>query len=171
MEVTFYIAAAVAVLSTGMVITRLNMIHALLYLVVSLLSVALIFFILGAAFASALEVIIYAGAIMVLFVFAIMMLTFGPHASKQQDHWISHEVWAGPSVLAAILLGELFFIVTRESGPISTGNAAGPKAVGISLFGVYLLGVEIASLILMAGIIGAYHLGRRDERDEKGANP
>lgn len=74
MELTFYIAAAVAVLSTVMVITRYNMIHALLYLVVSFLAVAVVFFTLGAPFMAALEVIIYAGAIVVLIIFVIMML-------------------------------------------------------------------------------------------------
>lgn len=78
MNVVFYVAAAVAVLSTVMVIVRLNAVHSLLYLVVSLVSVSLIFFVLGAPFIAALEVIIYAGAIMVLFVFVIMMLNLGP---------------------------------------------------------------------------------------------
>jgi NADH-quinone oxidoreductase subunit J len=159
---TFYIAAAVAVISTLMVITRLNMIHALLYLVVSLLSVALIFFILGAPFIAALEVIIYAGAIMVLFVFAIMMLAFGPHAAKGQDHWLSLEAWVGPTILSAILTGELLYILTRGGSPLTAQNSVGPKQVGIALFTPYLLGVELASMLLLAGIIGAYCLGRRD---------
>ena len=77
MNLVFYISALVAVIATTMVITRLNAVHALLYLIVSLLSVALIFFVLGAPFVAALEVIVYAGAIMVLFVFVIMMLNLG----------------------------------------------------------------------------------------------
>jgi NADH-quinone oxidoreductase subunit J len=69
----FYVASAVAVIATLLVVTRRNAAHALLYLIVSFLAVALMFFILGAPFAAALEVIIYAGAIMVFFVFVIMM--------------------------------------------------------------------------------------------------
>ena len=72
--ITFYIAAAIAILSTIMVITRYNMIHALLYLVVSFLAVAIVFYVLGAPFIAALEVIVYAGAIVVLIIFVIMML-------------------------------------------------------------------------------------------------
>jgi len=162
MNVTFYLAAAVAIVSTFMVITRLEMIHALLYLVVSLLSVALIFFILGAPFVAALEVIIYAGAIMVLFVFAIMMLAFGPHAAKRQDHWLRPEEWVGPTVLSAILMGEFLYILGRGSGRLSAAGAVQPKEVGIALFAPYLLGVELASMLLLAGIVGAYCLGRRD---------
>ena len=71
MNLLFYLSALVAVISTFMVVTRKSAVHALLYLIVSLLAVALIFFSLGAPFVAALEVIIYAGAIMVLFVFVI----------------------------------------------------------------------------------------------------
>ena len=77
MELTFYIAGGVAVISTVIMLTRLNLVHALLYLIVSLLSVAVDFFVLGAPFAAALEAIVYAGAIMVLFLFVVMMLNIG----------------------------------------------------------------------------------------------
>ncbi|HXR80916.1 MAG TPA: NADH-quinone oxidoreductase subunit J, partial [Saprospiraceae bacterium] len=74
MLTTFYIASAIAVAATIMVITRHNLIHALLYLVVSFLAIAVVFYLIGAPFIAALEVIIYAGAIVVLIIFVIMML-------------------------------------------------------------------------------------------------
>jgi NADH-quinone oxidoreductase subunit J len=79
MLIVFYIAAAVAVLATTIAITRHNVVHALLYLIVSLLAVAVIFYVIGAPFLAALELIIYAGAIMVLFLFVVMMLNLGEH--------------------------------------------------------------------------------------------
>lgn len=85
MEVTFYISAGVAFLATVMVITRRHVVHALLYLIVSLLAVAVVFYILGAPFVAALEVIIYAGAIMVLFAFVIMMLG-GPYSLEADSN-------------------------------------------------------------------------------------
>ena len=88
MNVLFYIAACIAVISTLMVIIQLNPVHALLYLVVSLLSIALIFLLLGAPFAAALEVIVYAGAIMVLFVFVVMMLNLGPQSRGEERRWL-----------------------------------------------------------------------------------
>ena len=84
MELAFYIAAAVAVIATVLMLTRLNVVHALLYLIVSLLAVAVVFYVLGAPFVAALEVIIYAGAIMVLFVFVVMMLNLGEHAVEME---------------------------------------------------------------------------------------
>jgi len=161
MHIMFYTAGPVAVISTLMVITRLNLIHALLYFVVSLLSVAVVFFSLGAPFVAALEVIVYAGAIMVLFVFGIMMLTFGPHASRRQDRWITRDVWFGPGVLAAILLGEVLYMLSQSGTVLPAERVVEPKEVGISLFSGYLLGVELSSLILMAAVLGAYHLGQR----------
>jgi NADH-quinone oxidoreductase subunit J len=160
MNAVFYIAAAVALISTVMVITRLNAIHALLYLIVSLLAVAVIFFTLGAAFAAALEVIIYAGAIMVLFVFVVMLLNLGPSATAQESQWFSLRAWLGPAILALVLVGELAFIIARGSLRAPAAGPVEPKQVGVALFGPYLLGVELVSLLLLAGMVGAYHLGR-----------
>jgi len=166
MNVVFYLSAIVAVVSTVLVITRLNAIHALLYLIISLLSVALIFFTLGAPFVAALEVIIYAGAIMVLFVFVVMMLNLGPQAVEQESQWLSPTLWTGPAILAVILIAELVYMVAGGRGPLTGAAYVAPKSVGIALFGPYLVGVELASLLLLAGLVGAYHLGRRDQQEE-----
>jgi NADH-quinone oxidoreductase subunit J len=161
MSAVFYIAAAVAVLSTIMVVTRLNAVHALLYLVVSFFSVALIFFVLGAPFAAALEIIIYAGAIMVLFVFAIMLVNLGPGSHEQERKWMDPTGWIGPALLTLVLFIELvYFLASGGMGSIAMSEVT-PKQVGMVLFGPYLLGVELASLLLLAGLVGAYHLGRR----------
>ena len=161
----FYVSAIVAVIATVMVITKLNPVHALLYLVVSLLAVALVFYSLGAPFVAALEVIVYAGAIMVLFVFVIMMLNLGPGYSEQERWLLKPEMWIGPVTLAAVLIAELISLIVRGAGRVSGGETAAgfvnPKQVGIVLFGPYLIGVELASILLLAGLVGAYHLGRR----------
>lgn len=161
MNAVFYISAAVAIVSTAMVVGGTNTVHALLYLIVSLFSVALIFFVLGAPFAAALEVIIYAGAIMVLFVFVIMMLNLGARTQHQEKQWLRPATWIGPSVLALILLAELIYVLAAGQGTTLTGSELTPKQVSIALFGPYLLGVELASLLLLSGLVGAYHLGRR----------
>lgn len=166
MEFAFYIAAIVAVLATLRVITHSHGVHALLYLIVSFLAIALIFFMLGAPFIGALEVIIYAGAIMVLFVFVIMMLNLGPQSIEQERRWLQAELWIGPTVLSLVLLGELIYLlaISGESHP-GMMTPIYPKQVSISLYGPYLIGVELASLLLLPGLIGAYHLGRRLRKD------
>ncbi|MGE5399556.1 MAG: NADH-quinone oxidoreductase subunit J [Ignavibacteriales bacterium] len=161
MIITFYLAAAVAVISTIMVITRFNAVHALLYLIVSLLSVAVIFFIMGAPFIAALEVIVYAGAIMVLFVFVIMMLNLGPASVEQESQWLRPSGWIGPGILTLILIIEFIYVFLTASGKHLSSPGVSPRQVGLSLYSTYLLGVEMAAMLLMAGIVGAYHLGRK----------
>jgi NADH-quinone oxidoreductase subunit J len=161
MELTFYTCAAVAILSTLRVVTNTNPVHALLYLVVSLLSVAGIFFALGAPFAGALEVIVYAGAIMVLFVFIVMMLNLGPETVAQERQWLKPLTWAGPMLLSALILCSLLFALLGTDAPAGAVTV-GPKAVGIALFGPYVLAVELASMLLLGALVAAYHLGRDD---------
>ena len=161
MTVIFYISAAVAIISTIMVITRLNAIHALLYLVVSLLSIAVVFYALGAPFIAALEVIVYAGAIMVLFVFVMMMLNLGKKAAQQELEWIKPGMYIGPAILALILGGEFVYMLALGMPNMVSAGQVGPKEVGMSLFTEYLLGVELAAMLLLAGLIGAFHLGRK----------
>ena len=102
--VTFVIAGSVAVLATIMVITRYNMIHALLYLVVSFLAIAIVFHVLGAPFMAALEVIVYAGAIVVLIIFVIMMLNLKQESVDQEKEWLTRNLLIGPAILSVILL-------------------------------------------------------------------
>ncbi|MGJ0492500.1 NADH-quinone oxidoreductase subunit J [Methylobacter sp.] len=157
--VLFSISSAVAVFATVMMITRVNAVHGLLYLILSLLAVGVLFFLLGAHFAAVLEVIIYAGAIMVMFVFVIMMLNQGEKTTEQERAWLTPGIWTGPSVLALILFAEVV-VVIAEGGSAGTGQLVDSKQVGIALYGPYLLAVELASMLLLAGLVGAYHLGK-----------
>jgi len=172
MEVLFYIAAAVALLSTLLALSRSNAAHALIYLIVSLLAVAVIFFLMGAPFAAALEVVIYAGAIMVLFVFVIMMLNLGESGDRRERQLLEPGIWFLPAILAAVLLAELIVVQIEMEG-LTSGAEISPKQVGLVLFGPYVLAVEIASMLLLAGLVGAYHLGRRfiDRGGAKGRKP
>jgi NADH-quinone oxidoreductase subunit J len=164
MELTFYLAAAVAIVSTLMVITRYNLIHALLYLVVSFLAISVIFFVLGAPFMAALEIIIYAGAIVVLIIFVIMMLNLTHEDVQHEKEWLKPVTWIGPAILSVVLLGELVYIFTVAGSPDYANQAVEAKAVGIALYGPYIMGVELSGMLLMAGIVGAYHLGRQKRK-------
>jgi NADH-quinone oxidoreductase subunit J len=164
MEAAFYIAGVVAIISTVLTITRLNAVHALLYLVVSLLAVAVAFYTMGAPLVAALEVIIYAGAIMVLIVLVVMMLNLGKRAVQSERQLMQGKIWVGPSVLSALLIVEVVYLIARArlSGmPLGSGSGVlAPKQVGIGLYGPYLIGVELASMLLLGALVGACHLGR-----------
>jgi len=160
MTVLFYITAAVALLSTVLALTRRNAMHALLYLIVALLSIALVFLMMGAYLVAALEVIIYAGAIMVFFIFVVMMLNIADAPIPRGEDWFQAQVWIGPAALCLILAGELVAVLVKE-GTVHGFSAVTSKSVGISLYGPYMLGAELASLVLLAGLVGAFHLGRK----------
>jgi NADH-quinone oxidoreductase subunit J len=162
----FYFAALVAVVSTVMAISRTNPVHALLYLIVSLLAVAMVFFSIGAPFAGILEIIVYAGAIMVLFVFVVMMLNLGRATIEQEKRWLRPGVWLGPTVLWALLLAELIHVLQPLGTAKGVGfGTIGAKEVGIALFGPYLLAVELASMLLLAALVAAFHLGRSSDQN------
>lgn len=166
MEFAFYFAAGVAVVSTLRVITHTNPVHALLYLIVSLLAVSMCFFSLGAPFAGVLEIIVYAGAIMVLFVFVVMMLNLGPTVAEQERQWLKPGIWAAPAALSALLLVQLLYVLFGTSnGAIVGEQTVDAKAVGVALFGPYLLAVELASMLLLAALVAAYHLGRHEAKE------
>jgi NADH-quinone oxidoreductase subunit J len=163
MNTIFYIAAIVAIISTGLAITGKNAIHALLFLILSLLSISIIFYILGAPFIAALEVIIYAGAIMVLFIFVIMMLNVGLER-EMEKRWLRPRMWILPTLLAVILMINFLIMLKTMHSEKTEQVVVLPKQVGISLFTTYIIGVEIAAILLMAGIIGAYHLGNQKKK-------
>lgn len=157
--IAFYIAAAIAIITTFLVITRKNAVQALLYLAISLISVAVVFYDLGAPFIAALEVIIYAGSIIVLFIFVVMMLNLGERATSAEQKLLQPRMWIGPTILAAILLAEMIYLLARGSAAAPAAHVISPKQVGLALYGPYLIGVELSSMLLMAALIGAYHLG------------
>src|SRR5271154_5621388 len=137
MVTLFYLASLVAVVATLLAIRQRHAVHALLYLVVSLLAVAVDFYVLGAVFVAALEVMIYAGAIMVLFVFVVMMLNVTGHAMEVEREWLRARNWYGPSILALLLLGELSYCITSSGTSPSQESIVGPKQVGVALFRTY----------------------------------
>ena len=161
MTIVFYISAFIAILATLAAITRMNPIHALLYFICSLLAVGIIFFVLGAPFVAALIIIINAGAIMVLFVFVIMMVNQGKHTTDQEREWTVSKTWIIPGLMSVILLAEIIYVLVNINNNTVGSKIIHPTQVGMSLFGPYLLGVELVSMLLMVGLLGAQHLSRR----------
>lgn len=172
-KILFIIFAALAVGGALGVITRKNIVHALVLLVFTFLNVAAIFLLTGAFFLAVLQVLVYAGAIMVLFVFVIMFLNLREFAETEQLY--ATQKWAA-LVLIPIMLAELVYIVvgvtftssggdwTAEAIEAAGGNA---KAIGITLFNDMLLPLEVAGLILLAAMVGAIVLGRKEEEAEE----
>lgn len=164
MNALFVITALVAIFSALMVITRRNAVHALLFLVVHFFSVAVLFYLAGAPFVAVMEIIIYAGAIVTLFVFVVMMLSLPSPSGRKERLWMKPSVWLVPLILVLVLLGELLIVIFSYPLPVTAAAFIGPSAVGYVLITEYMLAVELTAMLLMGGIIGAYHLGRRSKK-------
>lgn len=165
----FYVLGAVAIFASLRTVTHANPVHAILSLIVSLLAVAGIFFILGAPFAGMLEMIVYAGAILVLFVFVIMMLNLGQDTTQEQS-WLSASAWAMPTALTLIIVAVMVGLIlpnnTYGEPVFLQDNTVSAKEVGTALFSQYVLVVEMSAFLLLGALVAAYHLGKKALDDE-----
>jgi NADH-quinone oxidoreductase subunit J len=179
MSVLFYASGAVALISALLVITRVSAARAVVFLVLTFLATASVFYTLGAPFVAVLQVLIYAGAIIVLFVFVVMILNLGSEAQTEERSWLTWPVWVVPIILAAALIVQFVFAVSSPTsatvnvqhlpinGTASHDGQVSAQAVGRSLFTTYIIGVELASMMLLAGLVAAFHLGRRRGAKQK----
>jgi NADH-quinone oxidoreductase subunit J len=161
----FYVLAALIVVATALAITRRDPIHAVIYLVISFLGSAMLFYLLGAPLLAALQVIIYAGAIMVLFLFVIMML--GGAVWKSRGSVVAK--WLPPVLMAFLFMALTALLLSRDpQGPAGLQLAmASPAEFGRFVFEKYGLAVEIVSLLLFVVLVAAILLGtRRGEERE-----
>lgn len=169
----FYLLGLVAIVASLRVIMHPNPVHAILAMIVSLLAVAGIFFLIGASFAGALEIIVYAGAILVLFVFVIMMLNLGQTSDAREARWLDGKTWAVPVGVAFVIALILFAMIADvgQVAPVSDAGLIGAdevtaQQVGIRLFTNYGLLVEVAALLLLGALVSAYHIGKKAIDDE-----
>jgi NADH-quinone oxidoreductase subunit J len=153
----FYILAAAAVISTLLAITARHPVHAVLFLVLSLLSSAIIFYMLAAPMVAAFEVVIYAGAIMVLFLFVIMMLDLGHPEKGLTPHW---RQWLPAILLVVVSLGSFAVLAVSKKNGLPTTSPLQIREVARILYQKHGLAVELVSLQLLFALVGALYLGR-----------
>lgn len=154
----FYILAVVTVIGTILAITEKHPVHAIVYLVTSFFSLAAIFFLLAAPLIAMFEIIIYAGAVMVLFMFVIMMLDLG---SPDQAKLPVGRQWLLPSFLAAIILVSIVTIADSNFGDTHAAGSITVREFALTLFRKYGMAIEIISMQLLFAVVGALYLGRR----------
>jgi NADH-quinone oxidoreductase subunit J len=160
-QAIFYILAAVAVIGTLLAITEKHPVHAILYLVTSLFSMAVIFYLLMAPLVAAFEVILYAGAIMVLFLFVIMMLDLGHPERGMAPAW---KEWLPALLLCGFSAGSLVAVtVARHATVLVYPAPLVIREVARRLFQEHGLAVELISLQLLFALVGALYLGRQGE--------
>ncbi|OGP73377.1 MAG: NADH-ubiquinone/plastoquinone oxidoreductase subunit 6 [Deltaproteobacteria bacterium RBG_16_50_11] len=152
----FYLLSAVTVLATAIAITRRQPVHAVLYLIVAFLGTAALFFLLGAPLLAAFVVIVYAGAIMVLILFVIMLFRRSPRELRLLSEW-------GPAtLLGVVFLAVAIAMVFKDpnSRIVLKGAVAQPGDFGRFLFERYWLAVEIVSILLLVALVTIIQVGK-----------
>lgn len=158
----FYLLSAVAIISAVFVITRRNAVHSALSLIVTLLSLAGLYLMLYAPFVAAVQIVVYAGGIMVLFLFVIMLVNLEKAVKEAQfnKQWIA-------GVVAAVCLAALFAVVYHKGAalfpgtPLTLAETDNTQRIGIGLYQTYVLPFEIASLLLLVAIVGAVVMAKK----------
>src|SRR5688572_7844244 len=172
-QVLFYVFGAIAVLSALFVITLKNVVHSAVALAATLLSVAGIFLTLNAEFLAGVQVIVYVGGILVLFIFVIMLISVEMSVVERQFN----RQWVIALITCVLLIGELAFVVWRGTDSLAIAEAGQPaesalgvtgntELVGETLYGQYLLPFEIASILLLVAIVGSVALAKRKTQAE-----
>jgi NADH-quinone oxidoreductase subunit J len=163
-ELVFFILFALVAIASalGLLFSR-NAVYAALFLVLNFITVAVFYLLLNAPFLAMAQVTVYAGAIMVLFLFVIMLLGTKKLKTRGENLWQRRL----SILLGVILLGEvatLIFVKTRVGTLIGDigSNFGSPEAIGLELFNRYLLPFEVTSILLLVGMIGAIVLTKDD---------
>lgn len=173
-DFVFYFFAFLAVGSAVMVVILDNPVHSVMWLILNLIGVAVLYFTLQAPFLMAVQLIVYAGAIVVLFVFVVMLLMRQGHLTGTGPlAWLRPASFIGVLLLAMLLL-TVAFVQPQNSANAWGGAVVGtPTAVGHVLYRDYLLPFEATSVLLLAALVGALYLGRhsRVPESEEGLEP
>ena len=163
----FYIFAAVILGSATMMVTRRNMVHAVVWMVITFIGVAGLFVLLEAEFLAAVQILVYTGGIVVLFLFVIMLVNLG---DIYQVEWL-HRQWLPALLLVGLLVAEIGFLVwvgggdvpvdPEQSEALLRGMGGNVQTLGMTLYTDYLLPFEVVSMLLLVAMIGAIYLAKK----------
>lgn len=176
-QISFYVLSAVALASALGVVLNRNAVYSMLSLIVNLLSLALFFLMLGGLFIATIQVLIYAGAVMVLFLFVVTMLTPGGAPVNERADPLRWQ-WGAGIGMAVILAGGIAYAAlsgTIASDAKATGSSAlsstlslgSTETFGLALFHGYAFPFEVTGVLLVAAALGAVALGRRPNRADE----
>jgi NADH-quinone oxidoreductase subunit J len=158
----FYFLSFLAVLSAFMVVYSKNPVHSVLYLIVTFFSIAGHYILLNAQFLAAVHVIVYAGAIMVLFLYVIMMLNLNQETEPQKSNYLKLAATVAGGIFMIVLIGSLKGVENIENLNAANQSAGLIKNLGQVLYRDYMLPFEMASILFLAAMVGAVMLGKNE---------
>lgn len=166
-QAIFLYFAAVILGSAILMITRRNVVHSVLFMLLLFFHIAGLFVLLNAEFLAAVQLIVYAGAILILYLFVVMLLNIEQESKTGR----SHRYWGWMTAFGVLIIGEIALLVLRGSFPAeAAGQVMRPgmgdiKELGAELFTNYLVPFEIASVILLVGLVGAVMLAQKNVKE------
>jgi NADH-quinone oxidoreductase subunit J len=168
----FYVFGAVAIAASLLVIAQRNPIYSVLLLIASFGALSGLYVLLDAPFVAVIQIIVYAGAIMVLFLFVVMLLN-APHEDTEYDERVHPLLRPGPmrfgAILALVLGAELWWALGRggDAGAFPGGAVSSVRVIGRLLFTDYAFPFEVTSVLILVAMVGAVVLARRDTPRER----
>ncbi|HXC05710.1 MAG TPA: NADH-quinone oxidoreductase subunit J [Bacteroidia bacterium] len=158
----FYFLSVLIIFSSLMVVFSKNPVHSVLYLIVTFFGIAGHYFLLNAQFLAAVHIIVYAGAIMVLFLYVIMMLNLNKETEPHKPVWVKFAAVVAGGLLMITLIGSLRGAETLMKVNPANANIGLVENLGQALFGPFLLPFEISSVLFLAAMVGAVMLGKKE---------
>jgi NADH-quinone oxidoreductase subunit J len=164
-QLIFLYFAAVIIASAVLTITRRNPVHSVLFMLLLFFHIAGVFVLLNAEFLAAVQLIVYAGAILILYLFVVMLLSVDRETRSSR----ANRFWPWISLFGLVILAEIAVLLVRGSFPAAAGRSmratAGVRELGIELYTKYLVPFEIASVILLVGLVGAVMLAKKSSKE------
>lgn len=168
-EYAFWFLAFLAVFSAVATILVRNPVHSVLYLIVTFFAIAGHFFLLNAQFLAAVHIIVYAGAIMVLFLYVIMMLNLNKIEEERKPAWMKLLSVTSAGLLMLVMVAVLKRSDDLEKVTPQIQDIGLTRTLGIVLYRYYLLPFEISSILFLAAMVGAVYLTKKEPKNETGA--
>src|SRR6266540_1644489 len=165
-KVIFIYFAVVIIVSALLTVTRRNPVHSVMFMLLLFFHIAGVFVLLHAEFLAAVQLIVYAGAILILYLFVVMLLNVDKESSAAR----ANRFWPWMIGFGVLIAGEIMLLISRGSFPAEGGQAmwsggSGVKELGIVLYQKYLVPFEIASVILLVGLVGAVMLAKKNVKE------
>lgn len=166
-KLIFLYFAAVILISAVLTVTRKNPIHSVLYMLLLFFHIAGVFVLLNAEFLAAVQIIVYAGAILILCLFVVMLLSINLEATADR----ANRFWPWLTGFSVLIAGEIGLLVVQGRFPADAGHpmreasSTGVGALGIELYTNYLVPFEVASIILLVGLVGAVMLAKKTTKE------
>ena len=156
----FYFLSFLAIMCALMVVISKNPVHSVLYLIITFFAIAGHFVLLNAQFLAAVHIIVYAGAIMVLFLYVIMMLNLNADVEPHKSKWLKVAATVSGGILMVVIVGAL-----RTSAdnlvPGTASDVGLIKSLGMTLYNEYMLPFEVSAILFLVAMVGAVMLGKK----------